>query len=165
MRRALPLVLTPLLLLAAARARAQAAPQGATARISVPVTVDTLANGLTLIVHEDHSVPNVGSRWEGNGRTMFYTGDTGPGGSWVDLVSGVDVLISEASYQEATKDPSYPHHLSAADAAAIARSAGAGALVLTHIPPYLDVTVSISEAERVFDRPVRLAVPGTSFDV
>jgi zinc protease len=28
-------------------------------RLSVPITVDTLPNGLVLIVHEDHSIPNV----------------------------------------------------------------------------------------------------------
>jgi zinc protease len=48
-------------------------------RLSVPITVDTLENGLTLIVHEDHSVPNVavniwylvGSGDEKPGRTGF----------------------------------------------------------------------------------------------
>ncbi len=49
-------------------------------------------------VEMDHSVPTVGSRWEGEGRTLFYTGDTGPGGQWPDLASGVDMLLSEASY-------------------------------------------------------------------
>ena len=55
----------------AAPARAQ--------RLSVPVSVDTLANGLTVIVHEDHSVPivasniwyHVGSGDEQPGRTGF----------------------------------------------------------------------------------------------
>jgi ribonuclease BN (tRNA processing enzyme) len=113
----------------------------------------------------DHSVPTVGSRWEANNRTLFYTGDTGPAGEWQALVDGVDVFLCEASYQESNKDPSYPHHLSAAEAGQIARDRGVGRLVLTHIPPYLDPTVSVSEAEATFDRPVRLAVPGTSFDV
>lgn len=116
-------------------------------------------------VEADHSVPTVASRWESNGRSLFYTGDTGPGGEWVSHAEGVDVLLSEASYQEPTKNTSYPHHLSAAEAATIARSVGAGALVLTHIPPYLDVSLSVAEAEAVFDRPVQLAVPGASFDV
>jgi zinc protease len=48
-------------------------------RLRVPVTVDTLPNGLTLIVHEDHSVPRVatniwyrvGSGDEKVGRTGF----------------------------------------------------------------------------------------------
>lgn len=116
-------------------------------------------------VEMDHSVPTVGSLWDGNGRTLFFTGDTGPAGEWPKLAAGVDVLLSEASYQEATKNPDYPHHLSAAEAGEIARSIGARQLILTHIPPYLDPSVSVAEAEAVFDRPVRLAVPGIGFDV
>lgn len=116
-------------------------------------------------VEMDHSVPTVGSRWEANGRALFYTGDTGPAGDWRGLAEGVDHMISEASYQDATDDPNYPHHLTASAAGAIAREVGAGALTLTHIPPYLDPTISVAEAEATFDRPVRLAVPGTNFDV
>jgi ribonuclease BN (tRNA processing enzyme) len=116
-------------------------------------------------VEMDHSVPTVGSRWEGSGRTLFFTGDTGPGGIWSDLARGVDVLLSEASYQESTKNAEYPQHLSAAEAGQIARRVRAGRLVLTHIPPYLDPSVSVAEAEQEFDKPVLLAVPGGSFDV
>lgn len=63
-----------LLLLAAAAVAGAQAP-----RLRVPVTVDTLPNGLILIVHEDHSVPRVatniwyrvGSGDERAGRTGF----------------------------------------------------------------------------------------------
>lgn len=56
-----------------------ASPCLAQARLSVPTVIDTLDNGLTLIVHEDHSVPNVsvniwymvGSGDEKPGRTGF----------------------------------------------------------------------------------------------
>ena len=66
--------LLPLLLLAAASPIA-----GQGTRIRVPYTIDTLKNGLTLIVHEDHSVPivsvntwrHVGSGDERPGRTGF----------------------------------------------------------------------------------------------
>jgi ribonuclease BN (tRNA processing enzyme) len=116
-------------------------------------------------VEADHSVPNMASRWEAHDRSLFYTGDTGPGGTWAEAAAGVDVLLSEASYQEWNKDATYPHHLAAAEAGEIARRIGAGSLMLTHIPPYLDVSVSVAEAESTFGRPVRLAVPGTSFDV
>ncbi len=64
-----------------------------------------------------------------------------------------------------TKNPDYPHHLSAVEAAEIGEGRRGGELVLTHIPPYLDASVSVAEAEAVFGRPVRLAVPGTSLDV
>ena len=59
-------------------------------------------------VEMDHSVPTVGSRWEGSGRTLFFTGDTGPAGAWTNAARGVDLLLSEASYQESTKDADYP---------------------------------------------------------
>lgn len=113
----------------------------------------------------DHSVPTVGSRWGGGGRTLFFTGDTGPAGEWSAAAGDVDLLLSEASYQEAMKNADYPHHLSAAEAGEIARRVGAGRLMLTHIPPYLEASISVAEAEERFDRPVALAVPGGSFDV
>lgn len=113
----------------------------------------------------DHSVPTVGSRWDGNGRTLFFTGDTGPAGDWRDLANGVHMMLSEASYQGPTEDKAYAHHLTAGEAGEIARGVGAQKLTLTHIPPYLDPSVSVAEAEEEFGRPVRLAVPATSFDV
>lgn len=116
-------------------------------------------------VEMDHSVPTVGSRWEANDRSLFFTSDTGPAGDWRYSVRGVDVLLAEASYQEATRNPDYPHHMTSSDAAEIAREMGAKKLVLTHIPPYLDVSRSVHEAEVVFDRPVSIATPGVTFDV
>jgi ribonuclease BN (tRNA processing enzyme) len=116
-------------------------------------------------VEMDHSVPTVGSRWDGDGRTLFFTGDTGPGGEWSAAAEEVDLLLSEASYQESSKNADYPHHLSAAEAGEIARRVGAERLMLTHIPPYLEMSLSVAEAEERFDRAVSLAVPGASFDV
>lgn len=115
-------------------------------------------------VETDHSVPTVGSRWEADNRTLFFTGDTGPKGDWQDMARGADLLLSEAAYQERGEDD-YPHHLTSTEAGRIAREVGAGRLVLTHIPPYLDVSRSVSEAESTFDRSVSVAVPGVSFDV
>ena len=115
-------------------------------------------------VEMDHSVPTVGSRWEAENRTLFFTGDTGPKGDWYDMARGADLLLSEAAYQDRGEDD-YPHHLTSAEAGRIARETEAGRLVLTHIPPYLDVSRSVSEAEKTFDRPVSVAVPGASFDV
>ncbi len=66
-------------LLAAIALAVPLAAQAPSSRLRVPVTVDTLPNGLTLIVHEDHSVPtvatnvwfHVGSGDEKPGRTGF----------------------------------------------------------------------------------------------
>ena len=129
-------------------------------------TGDVVALGAISVsfVEMDHSVPTVGSRWEAENRTLFYTGDTGPNGSWREAARDVDVLLSEAAYQERL-DTDYPHHLTATEAGQIAREVGANRLMLTHIPPYLDVSKSVHEAEVAFDRPVALAMPGVSFDV
>jgi len=115
-------------------------------------------------IEMDHSVPTVGSRWEAESRTLFYTGDTGPKENWREMARGVDLMLSEAAYQE-RGDDDYPHHLTSAEAGRIAREVQARRLVLTHIPPYLDVSRSVNEAEIAFDRPVSVAMPGVSFDV
>jgi ribonuclease BN (tRNA processing enzyme) len=110
----------------------------------------------------DHSVPTLGSRWEANGRVFAYSADTGPQGDWHDIAQGADLFLCEASYQGDLENYSYKHHLTAVLAGSIARAQNAKRLMLTHIPPYLDKTISVSEAEASFDRPVELAVPGTN---
>ena len=113
----------------------------------------------------DHSVPTVGSRWEANGKILAYSADTGPAGDWMRVAADADLFLCEASYQGPAGESDYPHHLTAGEAGAIARRVGARHLMLTHIPPYLDVSRSIVEAETTFDRPVSLAMPGVTFDV
>lgn len=111
-----------------------------------------------------HPVPCVGSRWEADGRVLFYTGDTGPGGEWHETARDADLMLAEAAFQEppASGDAI---HLTAAEAGRIARRLGVKRLVLTHIPPYMDASRSVHEAETAFGRPVALAVPGVGFDV
>lgn len=110
-----------------------------------------------------HSVPAVVTRFESAHRSLVYTGDTGSGGDWRGFVAGADVLLSEASYQGT--DPPWPLHLTATEAGRIAREQEVSRLVLTHIPPHLDPTRSVEEAETAFDRPVGLAVTGTTIDL
>lgn len=130
-------------------------------------TGDEIAIGDVAVsfVEMDHSVPTVGSRWEANNRTLFFTGDTGPGGEWHSRAAGVDVLLSEAALQGPSDSKAVEHHLTATEAGQIARDAGVGRLVLTHIPPYMDASLSVHEAELAFDRPVTLATPGMSVDI
>ncbi|HUF16167.1 MAG TPA: MBL fold metallo-hydrolase [Acidimicrobiia bacterium] len=133
-----------------------------------PVTTgdEVVIDGLKVsFVETEHPVPTVASRWEANNRSLFYTADTGPGGDWRAAASDAHIMLAEASYQGAAEDKAYPHHLTAGEAGQIAREVGAEQLTLTHIPPYLDPAVSVAEAEETFDRPVRLAVPATSFEV
>lgn len=128
---------------------------------------DTVTIGdLTVrFVEMDHPVPTLGSRWEGHNRTLFFTADTGPGGDWRREAGDVDVMLCEATFQGSKADKPVPHHLTAGEAGTIAREVGASRLVLTHLPPFIDPSRSVHEAELVFDRPVSFATPGMSIDI
>ncbi len=108
----------------------------------------------------DHSVPTVGVRIDAGGPALVYSADTGPGGGVPVLAAGARLLLCEASYQGDRADYEYPHHLTAAEAGALARAAGVDRLMLTHIPPVVDPRRSVEEAEAEFGRAVELAVPG-----
>lgn len=127
---------------------------------------DRVSEGSIEIAFHDveHSVPALGTTWTGNGRTLFYTGDTGPG-VWSKGLSGIDVLLCEAALQGTRTEADFIHHLTAFEAGELARANGVGQLMLTHIPPYMDPTISITEAETAFGKSVSLAVPGVQVQV
>lgn len=107
-----------------------------------------------------HPVPAVCVRVGADGRSLTYTGDTGPGGGVADLAAGTDVLLCEATQQGEPTVDRYPYHLHAAEAGALAAACGARRLLLTHLGPTLDPEVSVAEASAVFTGPVAHAVPG-----
>jgi ribonuclease BN (tRNA processing enzyme) len=113
----------------------------------------------------DHSVPCVGARMEADGRVLAYSADTGPKGAWDALAEGADLFLCEASYQGDGAGQAYTQHLTATQAGTIARRRSARKLMLTHIPAHFDIAVSAVEAEAAFDRPVAVAVPGTTHDL
>jgi ribonuclease BN (tRNA processing enzyme) len=108
----------------------------------------------------DHSVPTIASRLEAGNQVLAYSADTGAAGGWHDIAEDADLFLCEASYQGEPGAHAYTQHLTATEAGRIARERRARRLVLTHIPPHLDPSISIDEAEATFDRPVALAVPG-----
>ena len=112
-----------------------------------------------------HSVPALATRFEGGGASLAYSGDTGPGGGLPELAAGVKLLLCEAAYQGERDSHPYPFHLTAGEAGALARAAGARRLMLTHMQPSLDPAVSVAEAEAAFGRPVEVAVPGMEVTV
>ena len=103
-------------------------------------------------------VSALGYRIEAGGVVLAYTGDTGPSDTVVELARNADVLLAEASYQDASN--LLPFHLSARQAAEHAKAAGAGRLLLTHILPTLDPAVSLAEARAAFDGSVEIAEQG-----
>ena len=68
------------------------------------------------------------------GRAVAYTGDTRPTPATVALAQGADVLIHESTYAPGNADLAERYgHSTSAQAAEIARDAGVGRLLLTHI--------------------------------
>ncbi len=113
----------------------------------------------------DHPVPTVASRWSDGHRAMAYSADTGPKGDWPRLVRDAHLFLCEASMGAEPYSRVMSYHLSAERAGQIAREQRARRLMLTHIPPHIDSPRAVSAAERTFDRPVALAVPGAAYRI
>jgi ribonuclease BN (tRNA processing enzyme) len=111
-----------------------------------------------------HPVPAYGLRVEADGRTLAYSGDTGPCTELVDLARDADLLLSEAAFQEGTVNP-VDLHLTGVDAGRAAEKAAVGRLLLTHIPPWHDRAVALAEARTTFTGQVDLARCDTAYDV
>ncbi len=86
------------------------------------------------------------------GQTMAFVMDTGICDAAVTLARSADLLVCEATFSEADADLARRYrHLTAGDAARIARDAGARLLVLSHFSQrYPDVRVLLDEAAAVF---------------
>lgn len=103
-------------------------------------------------------VPALGYRIEINGRSLAYSGDTGPSERLVDLAREADVFLCEATWQEHMD--LLPFHLSGRQAGEHAQAAGVDRLVLTHIWPSLDKERSRIEAGETFSGPIDIAREG-----
>ena len=112
-----------------------------------------------------HPVPALSMRVGAAGATLVYSGDTGPGGDLIELSSGCDLLLCEATHQGPPPPDRYPYHLHAEEAGGIAAQAGVGALLVTHVGPTLDPAVSVAEAANVFEGRVDHAVPGMEVEL
>jgi ribonuclease BN (tRNA processing enzyme) len=109
--------------------------------------------------HMVHPVETFGYRLEHAGRTLAYSGDTGPTNELVTIAAGTDVLLCEASFVDGPDLPT-GLHLTARQAAEHAVRADVGELVLTHLVPWNDPAVSLAQASEAFGGPITLASSG-----
>ncbi len=88
------------------------------------------------------------------GRKIVYTGDSMPTEELVAIARGADVLIHDATSDAALEEKANRYgHSSSRQAAQVAKEAGVGMLVLTHLSPrYEDPASVFNDAKAVFDR-------------
>jgi ribonuclease BN (tRNA processing enzyme) len=111
-----------------------------------------------------HPVESYAIKVTDQGRSLVYSGDTGPCDALVELAKGADLLLAEAAFREGQDNPQ-DLHMTGRDAAVAGVRAGVGRLVLTHIPPWYDGDEALDEARPIFDGPIDLARCGATYDV
>lgn len=114
------------------------------------------------VARVDHPVDAFAVRVAEAGRSLVYSGDTGPCAELEELAEDCDLLLAEASFLEGGDNP--PNlHLTGKQAAQVASRARAGRLVLTHIPPWLDSEAVLREATPHYLGAASLAQPGATY--
>lgn len=84
------------------------------------------------------------------GPVLFYGADTGWDESLVEAARGADLLLAEASLDEAHAHMRWLGHLTATEAARWGREAGVKRCLLTHIHPMMDQVKLLQEAQSVW---------------
>jgi ribonuclease BN (tRNA processing enzyme) len=112
----------------------------------------------------DHPCEAYALRVEHDGRSLVYSGDTGPSDGLVELARGADVLLCEASWPHGPDMPAGVH-LSGRQAGEHAAAAGVGRLLLTHVPVWTDAQAVLAEAKAAFDGPVELVRAGGTHEI
>jgi ribonuclease BN (tRNA processing enzyme) len=131
--------------------------------------MQTEVAGCTVTARQvDHVVESYALRVEHDGRSIVYSGDTGPCESLIELSEGVDVLLCEATWPHVWPGcPAPPPgiHMSGRQAGEAAAKAGVRKLLITHVPMWFDGDELVTEAKEVYQGPVELVRAGASYDV
>lgn len=110
----------------------------------------------------NHDASSLSYRLEADSGTLVITGDTGPSEELSAFARGADAIVAEASLAEGETAEG---HMTAREAGFLARSAGAGRLVLTHFYPSSDADSPEERAAGVFGGAVSKAFDGFGFTV
>jgi ribonuclease BN (tRNA processing enzyme) len=109
----------------------------------------------------DHSVPTLAVRVDGDGRSLGYSADSGPGWGLASLGAGIGLALCEATHLADLEGT--VSHMSARQAGACARQAGVDRLVLIHTWARVDRAAAQAEGSEAFGRPVEMAVVGRRY--
>ncbi|GAA4987551.1 MBL fold metallo-hydrolase [Actinopolymorpha pittospori] len=111
-----------------------------------------------------HPVEAYAVRVEHAGRSLVYSGDTGPTEALADLARGTDLFLCEATFLHGEPNPP-DLHLTGREAGEYAKRAGVGRLVLTHVPAWYDGQRMVDDARAVYTGRLDLARAGDVYDV
>ncbi|MFC4591889.1 MBL fold metallo-hydrolase [Sphaerisporangium corydalis] len=112
-----------------------------------------------------HSVPNAGLRLTAGGRTLTYTGDSGPSPEVVTLARDADLLVAEATFLDPPPGDAARYLGNARQAGSQAAQAGAARLLLTHLQPGTDPDRARETAAGTFPGRVGVASGGLTVDL
>ncbi len=110
----------------------------------------------------DHYVETVASRVEVGESSFVFTADTGPNWDVSTLGESVSLAISESTFLACKEDEGILH-LSARQAAELAKKIKADHLVLSHLAPGEDRVQHEKQASEVFDGPITVATAGDQY--
>lgn len=111
-----------------------------------------------------HPVETYAIKVTAGGRSLVYSGDTGPTDALVDVSRGADLALFEASFVNGRDNPTNLH-LSGEQAGEHAKRAGVERLVLTHLVAWNDPEQVHAEAAAVYDGDLQLASSGLQLEV
>ena len=134
----------------------------------IPITLadeqPVAVGGLTVTPHSvEHTDPTFALVAAADGVTLTYTADTAPCGGVEQAARGADLLLAEATLEEAYEG--LAPHMTAMQAGALARKAGARALALVHIWPTNDRELMARQASTEFGATVVVANEFDEFDI
>ncbi|MGY1602560.1 MBL fold metallo-hydrolase [Geodermatophilus sp. SYSU D00815] len=132
----------------------------------VPVGPGTLEIGpfRVALARTAHPVECYAIRLTAAGRSLVYTGDTGPCPRVVELAAGADLLLAEAAHPDGDGAQPPGLHLTGRQAGEHAADARVGRLLLTHVPAWVDATAQLTHARAVFPA-AELVAPGGVYDL
>lgn len=125
-----------------------------------PVHVGPITVTPRLVPHID---PTFALCAEVNGARICYTSDTAPGIRAHEATRGAKLLLADATLPILYEDRA--PHMTPAQAATLARDAGAETLVLTHLWPTVDRAGAASDAAAIFPGRVIVAEELDSIDI
>src|SRR3954470_17276261 len=116
-----------------------------------------------MLARTAHPVECYAIRLTAGGRSLVYTGDTGPCPRVVELARSADVLLAEAPHPPGAALPAgLP--LTGREAGEHAAEAGVGRLLLTHIPAWVDEIGQLFAASAVFSES-ELVRSGATYEI